>query len=158
VAAALLSKMGFSRKEKVLVKLEFLRLLTRLKLDPARMELITGFFETYLQLNRQEEEQLNRELDRIDQKEVELIMQITTSWHEKGKVEGKVEGRIEKAREDICKFMVRRFNADAGEVMEIIQRVARLEMLDGIMEEVFAANTLEEAWSILRNSSNSSLQ
>jgi len=154
VAAALLSKMGFSRKEKVLVKLEFLRLLTRLKLDPARMELITGFFETYLQLNRQEEEQLNRELDRIDQKEVELIMQITTSWHEKGKV----EGRIEKAREDICKFMVRRFNADAGEVMEIIQRVARLEMLDGIMEEVFAANTLEEAWSILRNSSNSSLQ
>jgi len=154
VAAALLSKMGFSKKEKVLVKLEFLRLLTRLKLDPARMELITGFFETYLQLNRQEEEQLNRELDRIDQKEVELIMQITTSWHEKGKV----EGRIEKAREDICKFMVRRFNADAGEVMEIIQRVARLEMLDGIMEKLFAANTLEEAWSILRNSSNSSLQ
>jgi len=26
------------------------------------------------------------------------------------------------------------------------------------MEKLFAANTLEEAWSILRNSSNSSLQ
>jgi mannitol/fructose-specific phosphotransferase system IIA component (Ntr-type) len=54
--------------------------------------------------------------------------------------------------------MVRRFNADAGEVMEIIQRVASLETLDSIMEKLFAANTLEEAWSILRNSSNSSLQ
>lgn len=51
MAAALLSKMGFREEEKVLVKLEFLRLLARLKLDPARMELITGFFETYLKLN-----------------------------------------------------------------------------------------------------------
>jgi hypothetical protein len=150
VAAALLSKMGFSRKEKVLVKLEFLRLLTRLKLDPARMELITGFFETYLQLNRQEEEQLNRELDRIDQKEAELIMQITTSWHEKGKIEGKIE--------DIYKFMMRRFGANPNEVMPKIQQSANLETLDNIMEKLFAAGTLEEAWSILRNSGNSSLQ
>ena len=91
VAAALLSKMGFREEEKALVKLEFLRLLARLKLDPARMELITGFFETYLKLNQQEEEQLKRELGKIDQKEADLIMQITTSWHEKGKIEGKIE-------------------------------------------------------------------
>ena len=102
------------------------------------------------QLNRQEEEQLNRELDRIDQKEVELIMQITTSWHEKGKIEGKIE--------DIYKFMMRRFGANPNEVMPKIQQSANLETLDNIMEKLFAANTLEEAWSILRNSSNSSLQ
>jgi len=46
VAAALLSKMGFTEEEKVRVKLEFLRMLTRLELDSARMELIAGFFET----------------------------------------------------------------------------------------------------------------
>jgi len=73
-------------------------------------------------------------------------VQITTSWHEKGKIEGK----IEKTQEAICKFMVRRFNADAGKVMEKIQRVASPEILDGIMEEVFAAGTLEEAQSIIR--------
>jgi len=150
VAAALLSKMGFAEEEKVRVKLEFLRMLTRLKLDPARMELIAGFFETYLKLNRREEEQLYQELGRIDQKGAELIVQITTSWHEKGK--------IEKAQEAICKFMVRRFNADAGEVMERIQRVASLEILDGIMEEVFAADTLEEAQSIIRRAVGKSLQ
>lgn len=43
VAAALLSKMGFSQAERVRVKLEFLRMLTRMKLDPARMELIAAF-------------------------------------------------------------------------------------------------------------------
>jgi hypothetical protein len=150
VAAALLSKMGFAEEEKVRVKLEFLRMLTRLKLDPARMELIAGFFETYLKLNRREEEQLYQELGRIDQKEVELIVQITTTWHEKGKIEGKIE--------DICKFMVRRFNVDADEVIEKIQQAASLEILDGLMEELFAADTLEEAQSIMNRAVGKSLQ
>ncbi|BAF58549.1 hypothetical protein PTH_0368 [Pelotomaculum thermopropionicum SI] len=92
IAAALLSKMGFGAGERVRVKVEFMRMLVRLKLDPARMELIAGFFETYLILNHQEEEEFYRELDRIDQKEALAIMQVTTSWHEKGKIEGKIEG------------------------------------------------------------------
>jgi hypothetical protein len=48
VAAALLSKMGFKPGEKVKVKLEFMRMLVWMNLDPARMELLAGFFETYL--------------------------------------------------------------------------------------------------------------
>ena len=55
------------------------------------MELLGGFFETYLKLTRTEEEQLYRELNRIDSKEADAIMQITTSWHEKGRLEGKAE-------------------------------------------------------------------
>ncbi len=145
VAAALLSKMGFPEKEKIRVKLEFLRLLTRLKLDPARLELITGFFETYLKLNQKEEEQLSQELGKINQKETDLIMQITTSWHEKGKIEGK----IEKAREAICKFMAKRFGVDSGETMQKIKQIPALEILDSLMEELFATNTQEEARAII---------
>ena len=48
VAAALLSKMGYTKEERVQVKLEFVRMLVRLELDPARTELLFGFFETYL--------------------------------------------------------------------------------------------------------------
>ena len=59
------------------------------------------------------------------------------------------EGKIEKAREDIYKFMRRRFNADPDEVKEKIQQVASLELLDSLMEELFAANTLEEAQNII---------
>ena len=76
--------MGFNREEKVKVKLEFMRMLARLKLDPARTELLGGFFEAYLKLNREEERQFYLELDKLTGKEAASIMQITTSWHEKG--------------------------------------------------------------------------
>ena len=42
-----------------------MRMLIRMNLDPARMELLAGFFETYLKLSRGEEEQYNRELGKL---------------------------------------------------------------------------------------------
>lgn len=121
VAAALLCKMGFQQEEKVQIKLEFLRMLARLKLDPARMELIGGFFETYLKLNRQEEEQFYREMDKIDKKEAEAIMQVTTSWHEKGRAEGRIEGRIEKAQEISGKYLAKKFGAESWDIQEKVK-------------------------------------
>lgn len=43
VAAALLSQMGYSKDERIEVKKEFLRMMMRMKLDPARQRLIYGF-------------------------------------------------------------------------------------------------------------------
>ncbi|HHW44627.1 transposase [Desulfofundulus thermobenzoicus] len=155
VAAALLSKMGFQPEEKVKVKVEFMRMLARMKLDPARMELLAGFFETYLKLNREEEEQYNRELGRLDSKEVDVIMQITTSWHEKGRAEGRaegrVEGKVEAKREVICKYLVRKFGDKSSDMQQKVQQITNLEVLDYILEELFAANTLEEARAIVNN-------
>lgn len=91
VAAALLSKMGYRPDEKVQVKVEFVRMLTRLRLDPARMTLLAGFFETYLKLNKTEEKVFQSEIQKLDQKELVRVMQLTTSWHEKGRTEGKIE-------------------------------------------------------------------
>jgi hypothetical protein len=48
VAAALMARMGMAEEERPRVKLECLRLLTTLRLDPARMKLISGFIDTYL--------------------------------------------------------------------------------------------------------------
>ncbi|WP_313884995.1 hypothetical protein [Desulfofundulus sp. TPOSR] len=155
VAAALLSKMGFRPEERVRVKLEFLRMLARMKLDPARMELLAVFFETYLKLNREEEEQLYRELGKMDKKEVDAIMQITTSWHEKGRAEGRaegrVEGRVEKAREIICKYLSRKFGDKSAGLQQKVWRMTDLETLDYILEQLFAASTLEEARVIINN-------
>jgi hypothetical protein len=92
VAAALLSKMGYQEKERVQVKLEFLRMLVRMELDPARMTLLTGFFETYLQLNEEEERQLEAEIGKIDVKEAKRMLEITTSWEQKGQ-SGRQSGR-----------------------------------------------------------------
>jgi len=167
VAAALLSKMGFKQEEKVRVKVEFMRMLARMKPDPARMELLGGFFETHLKLNRQEEEQFYQELDSIDRKEADAIMQITTSWHEKGREEGRIEGeargeargeirgeargRVEAKQDAICKFLSKRFKADTAGLQQKIQQIDSLEALDNVMEELFAANTLKEAKRIIED-------
>ena len=94
----------------------------------------------------------------------EMVMQspIYQEWVKEERAEaeakGKIEGKIEKAREAIYKFMDRRFSADPGEVREKVQQVASLELLDSLMEELFAANTLEEAQAIIRRAVGKSLQ
>src|SRR5690625_7303622 len=86
--------MGFSDAEQVQVKREFLRMLVRLQLDPAKMQLITGFFETYVTLNEREEKALKKEIETLEQTEQEAIFRIETSWERKGRIEGKAEGKI----------------------------------------------------------------
>lgn len=111
IAAALLSQMGYQEKERVHVKLEFLRMLVRMELDPARMTLLTGFFETYLRLNEVEERKLEEAMGKIDEKEARKMIEITTSWEEKGRVKGKTEGKVEgelAARRAVVRKMLQR--------------------------------------------------
>ncbi|MGK7955442.1 MAG: Rpn family recombination-promoting nuclease/putative transposase, partial [Crocosphaera sp.] len=55
VASALMAKMKIAAQDRAKVKAQCLRLLVTLKLDPARMQLISGFIDTYLTLNPVEE-------------------------------------------------------------------------------------------------------
>ncbi|MGL4499051.1 MAG: Rpn family recombination-promoting nuclease/putative transposase, partial [Planktothrix sp.] len=82
VAAALMAKMDFKPEERVRVKLECLRMLVTLQLNPAKIELISGFIDTYLRLNTTEEQALNTELEQANLVEKEQIMEIVTSWME----------------------------------------------------------------------------
>ncbi len=54
IASALMAKMAIAPADRPRVKLECLRLLATLRLDPARTRLISGFIDTYLQLNAHE--------------------------------------------------------------------------------------------------------
>jgi Domain of unknown function (DUF3471) len=51
VASALMSKMRMKREERRQVKLECLRLMLTMKLNPAKMQMIAGFVNTYLRLS-----------------------------------------------------------------------------------------------------------
>ncbi len=82
VAAALMAKMQIAPEDRPRVKAECLRLLATLRLDPARTQLISGFVDTYLRLNATEEQVFQRELDTMELKEEEQVMQIVTSWTE----------------------------------------------------------------------------
>jgi hypothetical protein len=97
VAAALLSEMGYKEEERVQVKKEFLRMMTRMQLDPARERLIYGFFETYLTLTGEEEEKLMEEVGKLSKESEEFIKNLPISYEERGKEKGKEIGKKEVA-------------------------------------------------------------
>ncbi|MED4840197.1 transposase, partial [Weizmannia sp. CD-2023] len=103
VAAALLSKMGYTEKERVQVKLEFLRMLARMELDPAKMRLLHGFFDYYLKLNEKEEAEVMENIKMLDPDEAEQVLKLPNSYfdrgYKKGKEEGREEGREEERKE-----------------------------------------------------------
>ncbi|KST68958.1 Rpn family recombination-promoting nuclease/putative transposase [Mastigocoleus testarum] len=98
VAAALMAKMNIPVKERPQVKAECLRLLTTLKLDPARMQLISRFVDVYLDLNSVEEEIFMAAVDKIGLSKEEVYMEITTSWERKA---------AQKTREEIALNMLK---------------------------------------------------
>jgi hypothetical protein len=151
IAAALMSKMKIDIRDKpngmaslrLTVKAQCLRLLVTLKLDPAKMQLISGFVDTYLKLNSQEESIFQSEISTIGLEEREQIMQITTSWKEEGRVEGREEGRIEGQSNTI----LRQLNRKLGNLPEeITKRIQSLELvqLDSLTEDLLDFETFDD--------------
>jgi hypothetical protein len=90
-----MAKMDIAPQERPRVKLECLRLLATLKLDPARMQLISGFVDTYLKLTPPEEATFETELAELSPPEKEGVMELTTSWMERGIEKGLLQGLLQ---------------------------------------------------------------
>ncbi|MFD1453917.1 MULTISPECIES: transposase [Oceanobacillus] len=93
--AALLSQMGYEEHERAQVKLGFLRMITRMKINPAKTTFLYGFFETYLKLNKEEEAQMMEKIENLPEEEKEMVLHLPNSYFEKGLEEGKQEGKRE---------------------------------------------------------------
>jgi hypothetical protein len=83
VAAALMAKMKIAPADRPRVKAECLRVLATLRLDAARIRLISGFIDTYLRLDEAEERLFAEEIGKLEAVEQERVMEITTSWAER---------------------------------------------------------------------------
>lgn len=88
IASALMAKMQIAPEDRPKVKAECLRLLVTLRLDPAKMQLISGFIDTYLNLSESEEQTFRDEIGTIELEEKEEVMQIVTSWMRTGIQQG----------------------------------------------------------------------
>ena len=108
VAVALMAKMQIDSADRPRVKVECLRLLATLRLDPARSQLISGFVDTYLRMNIEEEQAFQTAVGTLEESEREGVMQIVTSWMEQGIIEGKAEGRLEGERSLVLRQLTRR--------------------------------------------------
>ena len=116
------------------VKLECLRLLATLKLDPAKSQLIGGFIDTYLKLNAEEYTRYYRELEQLADPEKEETMKLMTSWHLEGIEEGRLKGREEgivKGREEGVREGIERGLARGKEDVLVRQLTHRLGELSG---------------------------
>ena len=89
-----MAKMRIDAADRPRVKVECLRLLATLRLDPARSQLISGFVDTYLRLNVEEEQAFQMAVGTLEESEREGIMQIVTSWMEQGIAEGEQTGEV----------------------------------------------------------------
>lgn len=92
VASALMAKMQIEPRDRARVKLECLRMLVTLQLDPARSELIGSFMETYLKLNAVERAQYETAFETLPPAEKEEVMEVMTSWKREGLEEGRQIG------------------------------------------------------------------
>lgn len=147
VAAALMSKMKIAKSDRPKVKAECLRLLVTLKLDPAKMQLISGFVDSYLNLTPQEETIFQSELSTIDLPDQEKIMELTTSWEQKGITKGRLEEKLS--------ITLRLLNRKLGTLPEsITEQIKSLEsnQLDSLTEDLLDFQTLDDLTAWLANS------
>jgi len=110
VASALMARMRVSKEERPKVKLECLRLLSRLELDPARSTLIGGFIDSYLKLTKQEMKQYEREFAELTPTEREATMALVSSWEQKGielGIERGIERGIEQGKNEVIVRQIR---------------------------------------------------
>jgi len=139
VAAALMSRMRIDEGDRPRVKLACLRMLTTLRLDPARIALISGFVDTYLKLLPHEKRLFDSELETVPEREKESVMQITTSWKEEGREEGRQEGT--------ARTLVRVLAHRCGPLpLELSSRIGTLpvEALDRLADALLDFSKLED--------------
>ena len=167
VATALMSKMQIARRDRVRVKVQCLRLIATLRLDPARSQLIAGFVRTYLQMTRLELVELQREVGLLPREELNTMMTLTNEWIElgeekgiekgieqgiakgiiegieKGRTEGRTEGRVAEARSLILRLGTKRFGAASAESESVLE-AADIERLEAIVERLLEVESWQE--------------
>lgn len=112
------------------VKAECLRLLATLRLNPAKMKLISGFADTYLRLNATEQEIFQSEIVKFDPVKQEVVMEIVTSWQLQGREEGKLEGRLEGRLQIVMRQLNRKIGGVTSELGEQIERLSPTQVED----------------------------
>lgn len=147
VASALMAKMDIKAEDRPKVKAECLRLLVTLKLNPAKMQLISGFVDTYLELSAKEELVFRQQLDKFLPKERQQAMEIITSWMRQGLEQGLQQG-LEQGKELGQKQMVLHLlKKRIGDISELTQEEIKLlnqEKLNDLAEALFNFSNSED--------------
>ena len=125
-----MAKMNIAPEDRRQVKFECLRLMATLRLDRAKMQLISGFVDTYLQLSAEEEALLRAEIGRMEPTEQEVVMEIVTSWMREGIEQGLQQGRQEGEVAIILRLLNRRIGTVDLQLQEHIRQLSLTQLED----------------------------
>lgn len=84
--------------------------------------MISGFIDSYLRLNTQEQEIFQAEIAQFEPTQQEIVMQIVTSWMEEGIQQGELK--------IIERLLTRRIGAIAPELQEQVRRLSLTQLED----------------------------
>jgi len=146
VASALMARMKIAHRDRSQVKLQCLRMLARLRVDPEKSALLSRFIDTYLQLNASEVRIFEQDVETLPQEERQAVMRITTSWKEEGRQEGLEEARresLDRLRKSLKLVLAARFGAQAD---ALIERLPQMDTaaLDTLLDQLTAGADLRE--------------
>jgi predicted transposase/invertase (TIGR01784 family) len=117
VAAALMAKMKIEPQDRARVKVECLRMVATLKLDAARVFVLSGFVDSYLKLNLVEEMEFQTEVANIKKEsQKERVMEIVTSWMERGIEQGIEQGIERGGKQEALRLVSRVLTKRVGEL------------------------------------------
>ena len=151
----------FTGKEKIRLKATSLLLEKHLAdpVNPYRRELLEFKFKNQLVSPEEMEVLLEmlRQMKEQERKRIEEILQthpasreLFARYGDKCKREGKIEGKREGKIEIISRYLARRFGPGSAELQQMVLKIASLHILDSITEELFSADSLAEAHSIIQ--------
>ena len=159
IAAALMTKLNVAATDRPRVKLQCLRLLLTLKQNPAKMKLISGFIDRYLELNQTELREFEAEIGELEVKEGQGVMEIVTSWMKEGIKKGMQQGlekgiqkgmqrgvregiqkgmrqgRLAAVRSDVLEILAARFNRVPASVKKTLKEIEDEKLLKRLLRE-----------------------
>jgi hypothetical protein len=137
LAHALMAKMQVAPAERAQVKLECLRLILTGKLNPAKMQMLTGFVDTYLRLTEDEDGWVDANLADLVPKE--SFMEWITPFERWGEIKGRKAGRLE----GILAMFLRQYKHRFGLLNEQVEtrvRALSLPQLEELSEALLDFN------------------
>ncbi|MFM9964130.1 MAG: Rpn family recombination-promoting nuclease/putative transposase [Planctomycetaceae bacterium] len=146
LAFALMAKMKYTRRERVRLKADFLRLILRAGTDPARQSLLVEFVETYMPLVPTEQIQFTQ-LVQVEEAYREVKQMVTTyekAGIKKGREKGIQEGMEKGKLEALMLQLENRFAKLPADVRRKVERIHSSERIDELLLAVLTAKSLSE--------------
>ena len=148
VAAALMSKMKFEKRDRPYVKLECLRLLATLKLNQVKSRFIANFVNAYLKLDAKEKLILSKEIETLELEEKEQMIQLTNEWIEEGERIGMEKGEKQGMEKEAQNLLFRLGRKQLGSPSELVTQQLNLiedkERLESLCERIFDVSSWQD--------------